>query len=209
MLSLFLQGGELELQPLQQFGAGLLHVVLAQVAQPRQGGQQIGSPFAVSLGTGLIRTRIHGTLLAVAQQCPGLGGQFVLGILQQPLAVARELARRQIIAINALSHLLEQGAQRGCQLFILLCQLAERQLAHRLGFGQAQGIAAAQVVAQGALQGIGQPLLQPFMLMLGLLGLIQLLPAMKQGADLYASDQQQYQGGEGGIVGNFHVRIPA
>ncbi|EHI53601.1 hypothetical protein IYQ_05433 [Aeromonas salmonicida subsp. salmonicida 01-B526] len=209
MLSLLLQGGELELQPLQQFGAGLLHVVLAQVAQPRQGSQQIGRPFAVSLGTGLIRTRNHGSLLAVAQQRPGLGGQFVLGILQQPLAVARELARRQIIAIDTLSHLLEQGAQRGCQLFILLCQLAERQLTHRLGFGQAQGIAAAQVVAQGALQGIGQPLLQPFMLMLGLLGLIQLLPAMKQGADLYASDQQQYQGGEGGIVGNFHVRIPA
>ena len=91
----------------------------------------------------------------------------------------------------------------------MLRQKRERLLAHSLGFGQAQGIAAAQVVAQGALQGIGQPLLQPFMLMLGLFGLIQLLPAMKQGASLYASDQQQYQGGEGGIVCNFHVRIPA
>ena len=41
------------------------------------------------------------SLLAVTEQGFGLGGQLVLGILQQPLAVAGELARRQIVAVNA------------------------------------------------------------------------------------------------------------
>ena len=43
------------------------------------------------------------------------------------------------------------------------------------------------------------------MLALGLFGSIELLPAVKQGGGLNAGHQQQYQGGEGGIMGNFHI----
>ncbi|MNH30820.1 hypothetical protein D3C79_911350 [compost metagenome] len=96
------------MQAFQQLGAGLLHVVLAQMTKPRQGRQQVSGAKTVLFGTQGIRPRRP--LLTVAQQCLGVGGQLVLGILQQPLAVAGELARRQIIAVDALTHLFEQGA---------------------------------------------------------------------------------------------------
>ena len=52
----------------------------------------------------------------------------------------------------------------------MLRQKRERLLAHSLGFGQAQGIAAAEVVAKRPLQGAAQLLLQAFLLALGLFG---------------------------------------
>ncbi|MNF71697.1 hypothetical protein D3C84_536530 [compost metagenome] len=113
VVRLFLQGGQLELQSGQQRGAGLRHVVLAQVGQSRQARQYVGSPLAVSIGAGRIRP--SRALLAIAQQGLDVGGQLVLGILQQPLAVAGELARRQVIAVDACAHPLEQGAQRGAR----------------------------------------------------------------------------------------------
>lgn len=57
----------------------------------------------------------------------------------------------------------------------------------------------------GPLQGAAQLLLQALLLALGLFGPIELLPAVKQGGGLNAGHQQQYQGGEGGIMGNFHI----
>ncbi|MNZ30272.1 hypothetical protein D3C78_475390 [compost metagenome] len=164
-----------------------------------QGRQYVGGPLAIGLGAGRI---LICPLLAVTQQRPGLGGQLVLGVLQQPLAVAGELARRQIVPLDACPHLLEPGAQR---VGLLPVQLRERLLAHPLGLGQAQGIAAAEVVAKGPLQGAAQLLLQALLLALGLFGPIELLPAVKQGGGLNAGHQQQYQGGEGGIMGNFHI----
>ena len=146
-----------------------------------------------------------GPLLAIAQQGAGLGGQLVLGILQQPLAVAGELARRQIVPLDARPHLLEPGVQRTGLLPVQLRQQRERLLTHTLGLGQAQGIAAAEIVAKGPLQGAAQLLLQALLLALGLFGPIELLPAVKQGGGLNAGHQQQYEGGEGGIMGNFHI----
>jgi len=207
LLSLFLQGCQLELQPFQQLGAGLLHVVLAQVSKPRQGCQQVAGQLTITLGAGRVAPRRP--LLAVTQQRPGLIGQLVLGILQQPLAVAGELAGRQIVAVDARSHLFEQAAQRRRERHILLGELGKRLLAHPFGLGQPQGIAAGEVVAQGALQGTGEPLLQPFVLVLGLLGLVELLPAVPEGTDLHGGDQQQSERREGGIMGNFHGSIPA
>ena len=207
LLGLFLQGRQLELQPFQQLGAGLFHVVLAQVSEPRQGRQQVACQLAIALGAGRVAPRRP--LLTVSQQRPGLIGQLVLGILQQPLAVAGELACRQIVAVDARSHLLEQGAQRGGERPILLGELGERLFAYPFGLSQPQRIAAGEVVAQGALQGTGEPLLQPFVLVLGLLGQVQLLPAVPEGSDLHGGDQQQSERREGGVMGNFHGSIPA
>jgi hypothetical protein len=77
------------------------------VGEGGEGGQDVGRPLAILLGKGRIPPG----------GCPagrngagfGLGGQLVLGILQQPLAVAGELARRQIVAVNAGFHLLKPG----------------------------------------------------------------------------------------------------
>ncbi|MNS79710.1 hypothetical protein D3C72_1133720 [compost metagenome] len=199
---LLLQGGEFELQSFEALGARLLHVVLALVGEGGQGRQYVGGPLAIGLGAGRI---LICPLLAVTQQGPGLGAQLVLGVLQQPLAVAGELARRQVVALDACPHLFEQGTQRTGLRPVWLRQQRERLLAHCLGFGQAQGIAAAEVVAKRPLQGAAQLLLQAFLLALGLFGPIELLPAMKQGGGLNAGHQQQYEGGEGGIMGNFHI----
>ena len=177
------------------------------MSEPGQCCQQVAGQLAIALGAGRVAPRRP--LLAITQQRPGLIGQLVLGILQQPLAIAGELAYRQIVAVDARSHLFEQGAQRGDERHILLGELGKRLLAHRFDLGQPQRIAAGEVVAQGALQGTGEPLLQPFVLVLGLLGLVELLPAMPEGTDLHGGDQQQSERRERGVMGNFHGSIPA
>ena len=107
-VGLLLQGSQLELQPFETLGARLLHVVLALVGEGGEGGQDVGRPLAILLGQDRIPPG-GCSLLAVTEQGFGLGGQLVLGILQQPLAVAGELARRQIVAVNAGFHLLKPG----------------------------------------------------------------------------------------------------
>jgi len=49
--------------------------------------------------------------------------------------------------------------------------------------------------------------LQLLLLALGLFGPIELLPSLVEGGGLHPGHQQQDERGEGGIVGNFHIRF--
>jgi len=136
-----------------------------------------------------------------------VGGELVLGILQEPLAVARQLARRQVVAVDTCPHLFEPGPQRAGQGVVLAGEQRQRLLAYALGLGQQQGIPAAEVVAKRPLQGAAQLPLQALLLALGLLGPVELLPALIEGGGLNTGHQQQDEGGEGGKMGNFHFSV--
>ena len=157
------------------------------MGEARQARQDLGRTAAILLCRG--RLFRAGALLPIADQRHGLAAQLTLRILQQQLAVARELACGLIVVRDALRHLFELLSERGRHGIILSGQRGERLLADLLRSGQLLWIAAVEVVTQAVLQGHGHQLLQRLVLMLGLIGAGKLLPAVVEGQRLSSRNQ--------------------
>ena len=156
LTDLLAQGIELKLQGAQQALVLLSHQVFAQLGQLGDLGGHAGRQRQV-----LIPLRVLGGE-GVAAELAQVAEQFTLGVLQQLLTIASQLAGCQIVSRQPFMQALQGlGALRG-ELGRQLGQQALGLLQRASGLAEAAGIAGEQVFADLALRLLGDSLAQLF-----------------------------------------------